>query len=96
MPSSGGCDDPAPFPLGVALLRVSPVVGAPAEAGSKDARLVVAEQARTMSAAYEAGYALGQYKRDHPEYDARWDFADAARAGDLDDFRRGFGEGLVA
>jgi hypothetical protein len=45
--------------------------------------------------AYELGYICGSIKRDSPEYDARWDFAEAAAAsGDyFDAFKKGFEHG---
>lgn len=48
-----------------------------------------------MNAAYTTGYNLGQYRREN-EYDPRWDFADAAKAGKtyFAEFKRGFGDGF--
>lgn len=44
---------------------------------------------------YEQGKELGRYKRLHPEVDARWDFADAAKAGVYHEFKRGFDDGYA-
>jgi len=44
--------------------------------------------------AYDEGYTMGQYRRDVPDYDPRWDFADAAKQGVFDEFKRGFGDGF--
>ena len=44
--------------------------------------------------AYSNGYACGQYRRDVEGYDPRWDFADAAKAGTFDEFKRGFEDGF--
>jgi hypothetical protein len=43
---------------------------------------------------YQEGYHLGEYRRDNPDFDPRWDFADAARAGVFDEFKRGFMDGM--
>jgi hypothetical protein len=48
------------------------------------------------SAAYDEGFTLGRYRRDNPDYDARFDFADAARAGTFAEFKRGFEDGMNA
>ena len=40
--------------------------------------------------AYEEGYVLGEYRLTHDDYDPRWDFADAAKAGTFQEFKRGF------
>lgn len=47
-----------------------------------------------MSSSYDEGYTLGRFRRDEPDYDPRWDFADAAKAGTFDEFRRGFMDGF--
>jgi len=47
-----------------------------------------------MSAAYDQGYALGLYRRDNPDYDPRWDFADAAKDGTFAEFKQGFTDGF--
>ena len=44
--------------------------------------------------AYSNGYACGEYRRDVADYDPRWDFADAAKAGVLVEFKRGFEDGF--
>jgi hypothetical protein len=51
--------------------------------------------------AYDEGYTMGQYRRDVPcdicgeaHYDPRWDFADAAKQGVFDEFKRGFEDGF--
>lgn len=44
--------------------------------------------------AYDDGYTLGLYRNANEGYDARWDFADAAKAGVFDDFKRGFEDAL--
>lgn len=44
---------------------------------------------------YEGGYAMGRYRRDNSEYDPRWDFADAAKAGTFAEFKRGFEDGFA-
>ena len=50
--------------------------------------------------AYDRGFALGQFvKADREQggnYDARWDFADEAKAGTFAEFRRGFDAGFGA
>lgn len=43
---------------------------------------------------YDEGYNAGQYRRDNSDYDPRWDFADAAKAGAFDEFKRGFTDGF--
>jgi hypothetical protein len=45
--------------------------------------------------AYDDGYALGQYSQANPDYDARWDFADASKAGVYWEFHRGFTDGFT-
>jgi hypothetical protein len=47
--------------------------------------------------AYELGYICGSIKRDSPEYDARWDFAEAAAASSayFRSFKRGFEDGYA-
>ena len=44
--------------------------------------------------AYAEGYELGKYRNANESYDVRWDFADAAKAGVFDEFRRGFEDAL--
>jgi len=44
--------------------------------------------------AYDGGYVLGQYRKEHSDYDPRWDFADAAKAGEFTEFKRGFEDGF--
>lgn len=44
--------------------------------------------------AYKEGYNLGQYRRDNDDFDPRWDFADAAKAGTFAEFKRGFEAGM--
>jgi hypothetical protein len=43
---------------------------------------------------YEEGYICGEIRREDPQYDPRWDFADAAKAGTFAEFKRGFGDGF--
>lgn len=43
---------------------------------------------------YELGYDLGTYRKAHDDYDPRWDFADAAKAGTFAEFKRGFEDGF--
>jgi len=43
---------------------------------------------------YEEGYVLGEYRLRHTDYDPRWDFADAAKAGTFKEFKRGFEDGM--
>ena len=45
---------------------------------------------------YEDGYAMGQYRREHDDYDPRWDFADVAREGKeaFAEYKRGFIDGM--
>lgn len=43
---------------------------------------------------YMNGYSLGQYRRVADDYDPRWDFADAAKAGVFAEFKRGFTDGF--
>lgn len=47
-----------------------------------------------QTAAYEDGFSYGQLKRADADYDARWDFADAAKAGTFASFKRGFTDGF--
>lgn len=48
-------------------------------------------------AAYDRGLALGEYvakeRQEGGDYDARWDFADEAKAGRFDRFRAGWDAG---
>lgn len=44
--------------------------------------------------AYDDGYSAGQYRRVEPDYDPRWDFADAAKAGVFAEYKRGFEDGF--
>jgi hypothetical protein len=44
--------------------------------------------------AYDEGYTMGQFRRDNSDYDPRWDFADAAKRGEFDEFKRGFEDGF--
>lgn len=41
---------------------------------------------------YDQGYEVGVWRKDHDDYDVRWDFADAAKAGIFDEFKRGFND----
>ena len=43
--------------------------------------------------AYDDGYNSGVLRRNSPEYDPRWDFAAAAKAGVFKEFKRGFEDG---
>lgn len=43
---------------------------------------------------YQDGYQIGEHKRGHDDYDARFDFADATIAGTFDEFKRGFDDGF--
>lgn len=46
---------------------------------------------------YDAGFSLGEFKRDNPDYDARGDFVDAAKIftlSEFDAFRAGFEAGV--
>lgn len=58
--------------------------------------LVIAKRKETTmkESAYMNGYGLGEYRRNNPDYDARWDFADAAREGVFAEFKRGFEDGF--
>ena len=47
-----------------------------------------------MSTPYSTGYTVGKYRREHDDYDPRWDFADAAKAGTFAEFKRGFEDGF--
>lgn len=45
--------------------------------------------------AYEEGYTCGLQRLDSPDYDVRWDFADAAKAGIFTEFKRGFDDAFA-
>ena len=47
-----------------------------------------------MADPYGEGYTMGQYRREHDDYDPRYDFADAAKAGTFAEFKRGFEDGF--
>lgn len=44
--------------------------------------------------AYDEGFTLGQYRREHDNYDPRMDFAQAAKEGTFKEFKRGFEDGF--
>jgi hypothetical protein len=63
------------------------------QTGRTDTYFEIKETQSSMTA-YDEGYTLGEYRREHDDYDPRWDFADAARNGDFAEFKRGFEAGF--
>lgn len=52
-----------------------------------------------MASYYDIGYSLGEFKRDMPDYDARWDFVENAKVLSPEEFaewKRGFNEGVAS
>jgi len=43
---------------------------------------------------YQDGFMLGALRAVDDDYDPRWDFADHARAGTFEEFKRGFDDGF--
>lgn len=47
-----------------------------------------------IMSAYDQGFTMGQYRREHDNYDSRMDFAQAAKEGTFKEFKRGFEDGF--